>query len=299
MTRIFVAGSSGQVAFSLKEAAEHKAITLATAGRPDFDLTDPDGMRAAITAFQPTAIVNAAAYTAVDAAEDNEEAANAINIEGPRALAALAASLEVPFIHISTDYVFDGDKDDAYVETDPVSPQGAYGRSKLAGEIAATASNPNSIILRTAWVYSPFGNNFLKTMLKLAQNRDELGIVADQYGNPSYAVDIAEAILEIVKQLDAGKPLTNVAGVYHLAGSGDTNWHGFASFIFEEGHKYGHPVPKANAISTAEYPTPAKRPMNSRLNCDKVQEVFSITMPDWRESTAKCVKRLFGEGQLG
>lgn len=299
MSRIFVAGSSGQVALSLKEAAELGGISLITAGRPEFDLADPEGMRTAITAFKPTAIVNAAAYTAVDAAEDNEEAANAVNRDGTKALAAIAAELNVPFIHISTDYVFDGDKNGAYVETDPVAPQGAYGRSKLAGEIAAIDANPNSIILRTAWVYSPFGNNFLKTMLKLAQNRDELGIVADQYGNPTYAPDIADAILEVVKQLDAGKPLTDASGVYHLSGTNDTNWHGFASFIFEEGGRHGHPIPKANAITTVEYPTPAKRPMNSRLNCAKVQEAFSITMPDWQESTVKCVKRLFGEGQLG
>ena len=207
--------------------------------------------------------------------------------------------INLHFIHISTDYVFDGAKDGAYVETDPVAPQGAYGRSKLAGEIAALDANPNSIILRTAWVYSPFGNNFLKTMLKLALNRDELGIVADQYGNPTYAPDIADAILEIVKQLETGKLLTDAAGVYHLAGTGDINWHGFASFIFDEGGTHGHPIPLAHAISTEEYPTPAKRPMNSRLNCTKLQETFNITMPDWRESTTKCVKRLFAEGQLG
>ncbi len=299
MTRIFVAGSSGQVALSLKEAAEQAGITLTTAGRPDCDLTNPEGMKEAITAFKPTAIVNAAAYTAVDAAEDNEAIATAINADGPAALAKIAADLSVPFIHISTDYVFDGTKDGAYVETDTVAPSGAYGRSKLAGEIAVMKANPESIILRTAWVYSPFGKNFLKTMLMLASNRDELGIVGDQYGNPSYAPDIADAILEVIKCIKAADTLSDFAGIYHLAGTGDTNWHGFASAIFNEGSKYGHSVPKANALTTAEYPTPATRPANSRLNCSKIQQTFNITMPKWQTSTEKCVKRLFANGSLG
>lgn len=299
MARIFIAGSSGQVALSLKEAAERADIACTTAGRPDFDLTNPAGMQAAIEAFKPTAIVNAAAYTAVDAAEDDEENATAINAGGAAALAKIAAGLGVPFIHISTDYVFNGEKDGAYIEDDTVAPQGAYGRSKLAGEKAVMAANPNSIIFRTAWVYSPFGKNFLKTMLMLAKTKNELGIVADQFGNPTYAPDIADAILKVLNTLENSIEANTVAGIYHLTGHGDTSWHGFAAHIFEEGAKHGHPHPKANAITTADFPTPAKRPQNSRLDGTKLLRTFSIQLPDWQDSTAKCVKRLFDEALLG
>jgi dTDP-4-dehydrorhamnose reductase len=292
--RIFVAGSHGQVALSLQEEADKRGITLTRMGRPDFDLTAPESMRAAITGWNPTAIINAAAYTAVDAAEDNEETATAINAAGAGELAAIAADLNVPFLHISTDYVFDGTKDGAYCEEDEVAPQGAYGRSKLAGEKAVMDANPDAMIFRTAWVYSPFGKNFCKTMLTLAQSRNELGIVADQMGNPTYAPDIANALLDVLAQETSGK-----AGVYHLAGTGETSWHGFAEAIFNEGAKHGNPLPKANAITTADFPTPAKRPANSRLNCDKLASTFGVQLPKWQESTANCVKRLFEEGRLG
>lgn len=297
--RIFVAGSSGQVALSLQEAVTDSEITLVTAGRPDFDLSDPAGMRKTIRAFEPTAIVNAAAYTAVDAAEGDEAAATAINADGAAELAAIADELEVPFIHISTDYVFSGSKQGAYTENDSVAPTGAYGRTKLAGELAVMVKNPHSIILRTSWVYSPFGKNFCKTMLKLAEGRDELGVVADQKGNPTYAPDIADAILHILEGIEDNGWHDSYAGVYHLTGNGDTSWHGFASEIFKLGGEHGHPVPKVNAIGTEDFPTPAKRPANSCLDCSKVQQTFSIRMPDWQVSTAKCVKRLFDEGRLG
>lgn len=296
--RVFVAGSSGQVAQSLREAVEGSEIELVTAGRPDFDLSNPDSMRKAIKAFEPTAIVNAAAYTAVDAAEENEANAFAINETGAAALAGIAAELDVPFIHISTDYVFNGKKTSPYTENDAVAPTGAYGRSKLAGELSVMLQNPNSLILRTAWVYSPFGKNFLKTMLKLAENRDELGVVADQKGNPTYAPDIADAILHILEGIEDDGWHDGYAGVYHLSGTGDTDWHGFASEIFNQGAKFGHKSPTVNAITTEEFPTPAKRPANSCLDCTKVQQVFSIEMPAWQESTARCVKRLFDEGLL-
>lgn len=298
MTRIFVAGKSGQVALSLVEAAKAQGLELFTAGRPDFDLTDPDSMRETIAAFRPDTIINAAAYTAVDAAEDDEATATSVNADGAAALAEIAAELDVPFLHISTDYVFDGNKDSAYLEDDAVAPQGAYGRSKLAGEIAVMAANPNALIFRTAWVYSPFGKNFCKTMLMLAANRDELGVVADQVGNPTYAPDIADALITVAQAMASGANIGEVAGIYHLAGSGDTSWHGFASEIFKLGGAEGHPVPKANAITTADFPTPAKRPANSRLNCDKLETTFGVRLPKWQESTANCVKRLFAEDAL-
>jgi len=297
--RIFVAGASGQVALSLKEAVIDSNIELVTAGRPNFDITDTASIRGTVDAFKPTAIVNAAAYTAVDGAESDEKNAYAVNATGAATLAALADEMDVPFIHISTDYVFSGNKNGAYTENDSVAPTGAYGRTKLAGELNVMLKNPNSIILRTAWVYSPFGKNFLKTMLALAKTRDELGVVSDQTGNPTYAPDIADAILHILEGISEEGWDDAYAGVYHLTGTGKTNWHSFASEIFKEGSQYQHPVPKVNAIATADYPTPAKRPKNSCLNCKKIQDTFSIKMPNWQTSTAKCVKRLFEEGGLG
>ncbi|MEX0298568.1 MAG: dTDP-4-dehydrorhamnose reductase, partial [Kordiimonas sp.] len=242
--RIFVAGATGQVALSLKHAVLGSDIELVTAGRPDFDLTDANSMRATIDAFEPTAIVNAAAYTAVDAAESDEATANAVNSTGAAALADIAAELDVPFIHVSTDYVFSGNKNGSYTENDSVAPTGAYGRSKLAGELNVMLKNPNSIILRTAWVYSPYGKNFLKTMLTLAETRNELGVVSDQTGNPTYAPDIADAILHILEGIEEEGWYDEYAGVYHLVGSGDTSWHDFASEIFKFGGEQGHPVPK-------------------------------------------------------
>ena len=297
-TRIFVAGGSGQVALSLREAAKKAGVPLKTAGRPEFDLTDRAGMRAVIDGYNPTAIVNAAAYTAVDAAEDDEENATAVNGAGAGALAAIAADLGVPFLHLSTDYVFDGTKPAPYVETDSVGPTGAYGRSKLAGEQAVIAANPKAIIFRTAWVYSPYGKNFLKTMLSLAV-RPSLSVVADQHGNPTYAPDIAVALLAILKQLGGMQPAAEQAGIYHMTGDGETTWHGFANTIFDEGARYGLGKPAIKAVTTAEYPTPACRPPNSRLDCSKLQANFGISLPSWRESTATCVKRLSETGELG
>ena len=294
---IFVAGGTGQVALSLQEAANTAGIALTCAGRPAFDLTNPDGMQAAIDAHNPAAIINAAAYTAVDAAESDEAAATAINSAGAGTLAAIAAERGIPFLHLSTDYVFDGTKSAPYIETDPVGPTGAYGRSKLAGERTVIAANPKAIILRTAWVYSPFGKNFLKTMVSLA-SRDTLSVVADQRGNPTYAPDIADALLSITRQLNGCEPTTAQAGLYHMAGGGETTWHGFANAIFDEGAHYGLKKPTISAVTTADYPTPARRPANSRLNCAKLEQIFGISLPNWRESTAVCVKRLSQMGEL-
>lgn len=297
--RIFVAGSSGQVALSLKEAAERHGLDLVTAGRPDFDLTDAAGMRAAIEAYGPSAIINAAAYTAVDKAEEEEAAATAINADGAAVLAAIAAELDLPFLHISTDYVFDGLKGAPYMEDDPTGPTGAYGRSKLKGEKAVLAANPNAMIFRTAWVYSPFGKNFLKTMLMLAKTRNELGVVADQVGNPTYAPDIADALLAVLARIDATGWKAEYAGIYHLAGTGDVSWHGFAEAIFEAGTAYGLKRPTVRALTTAQYPTPAKRPANSRLDCSKLGETFDVHLPSWEQSMLSCVNRLSEAGELG
>lgn len=295
---IFVAGKGGQVALSLEEAAKARGVRLTTFGRPDFDLTDKASVEAAISNASPRAIINAAAYTAVDQAENDEKLATKVNAEGASVLAATARQLDIPFIHLSTDYVFDGRKDAPYIETDAVGPTGAYGRSKLAGEQAVLAENPDTIVLRTAWVYSPFGRNFLKTMLSLAK-KERLSVVADQYGNPTYAPDIAKAILDILDQIRGRVPATGQSGIFHMVGSGATTWHAFAEAIFAEGVKYGLPRPDVKAITTAEYPTPATRPANSRLDSGKLLHVYNISLPDWRESTAACVKRLWEMGELG
>ncbi len=295
---IFVAGQNGQVALSLKEAAEERGTILSTFGRPELDLLDPESVREIVMDAAPSAIINAAAYTAVDQAESEEETATRINAGGAAALAEVAAELAVPYLHISTDYVFDGTKTAPYMEDDPVAPAGAYGRTKLAGEQAVMAANPNAIILRTAWVYSPFGKNFLKTMLALS-GREELSVVADQHGNPTYAPDIADALLDILDKLYGLEPAADQAGIYHMAGTGFTNWHQFAETIFENGAACGLPSPRVKAITTADYPTPAARPANSRLDCAKLETNFGIKLPDWRESTAACVKRLSEMGELG
>jgi len=300
--RIFVAGQSGQVACSLREFAAEQVdsgLVLHTGGRPYFDLTAPASVKSALDQFEPDIVINAAAYTAVDGAESDEDGAFAVNAAGTETLAQAAAALGVPLLHISTDYVFDGTKDSPYVENDPTRPTGVYGRSKLRGEILALEANPKTAIFRTAWVYSPFGKNFLKTMLKLAESRDELGVVADQVGNPTYAPDIAAALMSVAQTITQSGWQENFGGIFHLVGMGEASWHGFAEQIFSAGAKRGYPRPTVNAISTADYPTPATRPANSRLNCDKLATTFGVRLPDWRESTETCVNRLFDDSELG
>ncbi|TNE67278.1 MAG: dTDP-4-dehydrorhamnose reductase [Alphaproteobacteria bacterium] len=299
MTRIFVAGKSGQVAQALLEAVSARGFDVACFGRPELDICDAHAVRQAVAAFKPDVVINAAAYTAVDQAESDEAAAMAVNAGGAANLAAAAHAAGVPFLHISTDYVFDGTKQGAYVENDPTAPAGAYGRSKLAGEQAVMAANPDALIFRTAWVYSAKGKNFAKTMLMLAEKRDQLGVVADQFGNPTYAADIAAALLNVATALLADSNWRRQAGVYHLAGTGDTSWCDFARAIFAAGARHGHPVPTVSAIGTADYPTPAKRPANSRLDGGKLAATFNIRLPAWQDSVVNCVDRLFADGSFG
>lgn len=287
--RIAVTGREGQVALSLAERARD-GTDVVLVGRPDLDLANPASVAPALAAARPDLIVSAAAYTAVDRAEDEPELAHAVNGAGAGAVAAAAHSLGVPVIHLSTDYVFDGARDGDYVETDPTGPIGVYGASKLAGEQAVAAANPRHAILRTAWVYSPFGTNFLRTMLRVGASRDELTVVADQHGNPTSALDIADAILHIAPQLVSGR--TDVFGIFHLAGSGTTNWSGFARRIFEASRANGGPSARVKDITTADYPTKARRPANSRLSSAKFAKTFGWTAPDWRDSTDLVVNRL-------
>lgn len=289
--RLVVTGSQGQVARSLVERASGRpGIEVVAVGRPDLDLEDPATVLPALAAAAPDLVVSAAAYTAVDRAETEPARAFAVNEAGAGHVAAAAARLGVPVVHLSTDYVFAGEGRQAHAETDPTGPQGVYGASKLAGERAVARANPRHFILRTAWVYSPFGANFVRTMLRLAGEREEIAVVADQWGNPTSALDIADAILDAAPAMRADDG--GLFGVYHLAGSGETSWHGFARHIFAASGAQGGPSARVREIATADYPTAAKRPLNSRLSSARFAAAFGWTAPDWRRSTEEVVGRL-------
>lgn len=288
--RIAVTGRNGQVVQSLIERAPARGHVILPLGRPDFDLADVASVRDALIAAKPDAIVSAAAYTAVDKAESERELAFAINATGAGAVAKAAATLGVPLVHVSTDFVFDGTKPEPYVETDPTGPLSVYGASKLAGEQAVLAAHADTAILRTAWVYSPFGANFLKTMLRLAADRDELGVVADQFGNPTGAIDIAEGVLQVVERL-AADASPDLRGVLHMTAASDTSWAGFAEAIFAASAERGGPSARVRHITTADYPTPATRPGNSRLDCTKLADAYGIRLGPWQHAVDLCVAR--------
>lgn len=290
--KILVAGAQGQLARALVEVARrHGSHQVVALGRPQLDLLSKATISSAVEAVEPDLVVNAAAYTAVDKAESDREMAFAVNRDGAGELAAAARASGVPIMHISTDYVFDGSKLDAYVETDATNPLGAYGRSKLEGELAVAAANPQHLILRTAWLYAPYGANFLRTMLRLARERPELRVVADQHGQPTYVPHLAEAILAIAAAL-AGQQRRDVWGVYHVAAGGETTWHGFASAIVRAGAGLGVPQVPVHPITTAEYPTPTARPANSRLDCGKLERTFGVCLPHWQQGLAECIAEL-------
>lgn len=290
---ILVIGHSGQVARSLVERAG-EADSVTALGRPELDITDADALARTIDRAEPDLVINASAYTAVDAAETDEAAAFAVNEAGPAALARLCKAAGIPLFHYSTDYVFDGSKDGAYSETDPTAPLGVYGRSKHAGEVAIADAMDDYLILRTAWVYSPFGKNFLKTMLRLAGDRDELTIVSDQYGCPTSVLDIADASLSLARQWRDGQ---KKPGIYHLCATGSISWRGFASAIFETSAGMGGPTAKAHPIPSKDYPTPAKRPANSRLDCSRLKHDYGIELPQWTDSMQSCVRRVLKEDE--
>ena len=294
--RIVVTGREGQVVRSLIERGGMAGATVIPIGRPELDLAgSAEAIGAVIAAEAPDVVVSAAAYTAVDKAESERDLAFAVNEQGPRAIAAAARDAGIPLIHLSTDYVFDGNGDRPYVEGDPTNPNGVYGASKLAGEQAVLTMQPVSAVLRTAWVYSPYSNNFVKTMLRLASDRDEVSVVADQRGNPTSALDIADGILAVARNLRAaGGPA--LRGLFHMTGAGEATWAEFAEAIFAASGELGGPVARVNHIMTADYPTAAKRPANSRLNSDKLSAVHDVRLPDWRQSLKGVVARLLQPG---
>jgi len=285
--KILVTGRDGQVAQSLAE--RHGGHELVFAGRPDLDLADPDSIERTVTAVKPDLVISAAAYTAVDKAEDEPELAMAVNGEGPGVLARAAAKIGAPVIHLSTDYVFDGSLDRPWREDDPVAPLGVYGATKLAGEQAVAVSGATYAILRTAWVYSPFGANFVKTMLRLAETRDTLTVVEDQFGCPTSALDIADGIMAVIAGLRGGR---GGNAVYHLAGTGETHWADFARAIFAESAKRGGPSAEVTGIPSSGYPTRATRPANSRLDCALLAQTFGYRAPRWEDSLAEVVGRI-------
>jgi dTDP-4-dehydrorhamnose reductase len=292
--RLYVIGTDGQIARSLREAAGlHDGVIFGFGGRPEVDLLHPKSIEAAIASFRPDVVINPAGYTAVDKAETEPDQAFALNRDGARAVAIAAANQGAPIIHLSTDYVFDGNKTGAYVESDPVAPQGVYGRSKLEGEMAVAAANPRHVVLRTSWVYAPFGNNFVRTMLRLAAERDRLRVVDDQVGCPTYAPDIATAAIAMAQKLTNAGWHSKYTGVTHLAGPDTLTWCAFAGEIMRASAERGGRVVPVEPISTHDYPTPASRPPNSQLSTARLEAIFDMRLPPMKSSLANCLDRLF------
>ncbi len=290
--RILVTGVEGQLARGLSERAS--GVEVIRVGRPELDLEVADTIERTVRAIAPDVVVSAAAFTAVDRAEDEPERAMRVNGQAPGVLARAARTAGARIIHVSTDYVYDGTKADPYVETDPVRPCSVYGRTKLEGEERVRAAHPEHVVVRTAWVYSPYGSNFVRTMLQLARTRDHLSVVDDQYGNPTCALDLAEAILAILQRWQS-EPNAGLGQTYHCAGAGAATWCGLARHTFEASQRSGGPIAKVAAITTRDWPTRALRPANSRLDCRKLEADFGWRAPDWRVSIDAVVRRVLAE----
>jgi dTDP-4-dehydrorhamnose reductase len=292
--RILVAGWQGQTARTFMDMAPACAgITACAVGRPSLDVCEPRSIERALADITPDVVINSAAYTAVDLAEDEQEQAFALNRDGARQLAHAAARRGIPIIHLSTDYVFDGTKSAPYTETDAPNPQSVYGCSKLAGEQAVQEANSKHIILRTAWLFSPFGRNFVKSILQRARDGVHLRVVSDQHGSPTYAPHLVDAILAIARRIkDDGAGLW---GTYHAAGSGTATWHEMTAEILRQSALLGGPQTELDAITSADYPARARRPANARLDCSKLERSFGMRLPPWQEGVAECVRRLLAE----
>jgi len=296
MMRIAVTGTQGQVAQSLAALGTTLGVEILRIGRPALDLANVDTIYPALLALRPDAIISAAAHTEVDRAESEPDLAFAINGSGAGAVAEAAARLGVPILHLSTDYVFDGTKPSAYLETDVPAPRSVYGASKLEGERLVATATANHAIFRTAWVYSPHGRNFVKTMLRLGETRDTLSVVADQQGCPTSAADIARALITAARQMLAD-PDPRYRGLFHLAGAGQASWAEFAAHIFKAAECFGRAPVAVLPIETRDYPTPARRPANSRLNSDKLAAIYGITLPDWQASTDQVLATILGQAE--
>jgi len=290
--KLAVIGSKGQLGWELRRRGESRGLDVIPLDLPDFDINDQLRVDKVLSRDGISLAINAAAYTAVDKAESEPEIAFAVNSEGPGHAARACARRNIPLIHISTDYVFDGNKGTPYLETDPVCPIGVYGESKAAGEKAVRDALENHVILRTSWLYSTHGNNFVKTILRLAKEREELRVVDDQYGSPTYAGDLAEAILSIAEQTRGRGPAP--WGTYHYCGKGVTTWHEFAQKICEFGKLHAPMrVREIKAVSTPEYPTAARRPPYSVLDCAKIEKSFGVIRKPWQASLVEMLTGMF------
>jgi dTDP-4-dehydrorhamnose reductase len=289
--RAIVIGTSGQLATELRRRSCPLGIELLPSVK--LDVSDAADLTSKLDQLGPELVLNASAYTAVDRAESERERAFAVNAAGPTTLAEWCTQHGAALVHVSTDYVFDGSKSGPYLETDVTAPLGAYGESKLAGEEAVRSACPQHVILRTSWVFSAHGQNFLKTMLRLAAERDELRVVADQHGRPTAASDLADAMLLVASRIQAGAPSF---GTYHFAGSGETTWHGFAQAIVDEQAPLTGKKPRVTPITTQEYPTPAKRPANSVLATAAFEQAFGAVPRHWRDGVREAIRELTRPG---
>lgn len=290
--RLLIAGWQGQIARALVELALGRdEIDALSVGRPALDLCTPSSIKSTLVGDQPDIMINTAAYTAVDQAESEPDAVFQLNCAGAEAFSAAAAKRDIPIIHLSTDYVFDGTKQAPYTEDDTPAPQTVYGRSKLASESAVAKANPRHVILRTSWVHSPYGRNFVKTMLGQAETRARIDVVDDQVGSPTYALHLAHAILDIAAQIS---PDQNTApwGLYHAANTGGVSWCGFAAHVFAISQKHGGPTAEVSPIASEDYPTIAPRLANARLDSSRLADTFGIQMPDWTHGVDQCVQRV-------
>jgi dTDP-4-dehydrorhamnose reductase len=292
--KIIVTGKNGQVGHELMRSLAPLGEVVGV-DVDECDLTKPAAIERLLAHVKPDLIVNPAAYTTVDKAESEANLAHAVNAAAPEVLAKYAAAKNIPIIHYSTDYVFDGTKDGLYVETDKANPKSVYGKTKWLGEAAVRNNAPKHVILRTSWVFGSHGVNFLKTMLKLAQERDKLSVVADQVGSPTSAAMLADSTAVIAKQLfEPGA--TRKYGTYHLVADGETSWHGYAQWVVTKANELGLKTKIAadaiRPITTKEYPMPAPRPANSRLDTSKVMSVFGLNLPSWRDEVAQVVESL-------
>ena len=286
---ILVIGRTGQVAQAIASLG-HPGLILA--GRPDADLADAASLARTLERTSPALVINTGAFTSVDGAESEPAAAMTINADGPAALAGLCESARIPLIHLSTDCVFDGRKSSAYAPDDAAEPLGVYGATKLAGEHAVAAASRH-LIIRVSWIFSQFGSNFVRTMLNAARTREEVTVVDDQFGCPTHAPALAAALLEIAQVACA--PGFAGWGTYHLAGAGETDRASMTRTIYAESTRHGGPTARVRAVSTADYPTPAARPLNARLDMSRTSEVFGISLPDWRAGLAETVAILLKE----
>lgn len=292
MFKILITGAQGQIGKELVTIANEKSFGVIAASRAELDITQQQNVEEYIALHQPNIVINAAAHTAVDRAESEEGLAFAINRDGASNIAGACKKYNIPLLHISTDYVFDGTNSIAYTENDPVSPLGAYGASKWQGEEAIRQTLSEHLILRVAWVFGAQGNNFVKTMLRLGKDRDELNVVADQFGGPSPAKDIAQTLINLAERYKNNNSLA--WGTYHYCGNTKTSWYDFSIEIFKQAYDKGllKKHIKVNPITTAEYPTAAKRPVNSMLDCTKIETTFGIEMPDWKKALAQVLAEL-------